>query len=309
MSDFQSPSEDELLLQLALAQQGGADPYSSYVDTVDPFYAQNKKIDYLNKIANMTGIPFVQLAGVGGEQAAAPQVPQTRQMYQGNAAFQKAFDAIDAGYDPYSVTAAYVQDSKADPTLAGIDPKEFRSIAEQYAKERVATPEQGGFSKADGSKYKYSPLGGNDIYATASEYDLMGAPSMDEALRLVAQSRRQSQGGSASLPFTTREVDTPAGEYAQGFTPGRKAAGATFEKVPAGKKTVVNPLPDFIRPVLGGKRAPVSAGDRQVDESFDNIAKWRTEQRLNKAAGTQVRSDANTNAMRRIVALRSLLSA
>lgn len=338
---FGQPSEEELLFQFAQAQQGGADPMSGYLGVVDPFYSQNKKLDYLTKLSNQLGIPFAQLTGVADPAAETPQIPQTRQVYGGNPALAKAFDAIDAGYDPLSVTAAYMQDAEADPTIAGIDPKQFQEIAAKYAGEKTSMPaESGGFTRPDGSKWKNAPLGGNDIYATASEYELMGAPSQDEALRLVAEQRmlreaeslgRNGMGSQSSLSSTAKLGFTPAQTVpgsdvlvnARGGKRGGVNAGtANGQRVVTQAQTVPGQLdprvtPEFMQSLQQATPGGLSVGGKQLVGSvgkpdranalYDRLVRKNVDNRLEGAKQTRVRSDANMNAMRRIVALRQML--
>lgn len=155
-----------------------------------------KRLNYYQDLSSSIGFDLAQLSGVTNpdpvQQTYTPPINQTGAMYSSNPFYASIFQAIEDGADP--ITAA--TSARDQLGFNGTD-DEFNNqvvtIATNYAADKVKAQQSqldwqstqradGGWTMPDGSKYKQSPLGGNDINATASEYELLGAPSVDALL-------------------------------------------------------------------------------------------------------------------------------
>lgn len=267
-------TEDELLQMLA-----------NYQGSTLPGKTPSQQLNYYQDLVSTLGFDPVQQSGIGwDEPAPQEEVSLQRTAYSSNPIFSEVFDRIDSGSDPIS---AYNETRKAhekDLDWEGEDAKTLSSAAKDYAFERAkslqkAQSEGATYTRPDGSKYKNAPLGGNNIFASASEYDLLGQPTVDD---LVAE-----YGRSLATPRTPMQAGKKAIE----------AVGAGWDKVGG-----------VLRGKAPAKPAPPPTG-LTGDKRTDDAMKMRLTEVIDKKKATQVRSDANVNAMRRILALRTVLGA
>ena len=145
-----------------------------------------KRLNYYQDLMSSLGFDLIQTAGTTRPEQFTPQMNQTGVMYGSNPFYASIFQAIEDGSDPISAATAARDQLGFNGTDEDFN-SQVVSIATQYAGERVKNQQAeaefnatngGGWTMPDGSKYKQTPLGGNDIRATANEYDLLGAPSV-----------------------------------------------------------------------------------------------------------------------------------
>lgn len=188
-----------------MSDMGAYDPFTDQTDSdliamyagMDPALFGSdpaKRLNYYQDLMSSLGFDIAQLSGVTNpdpvQQTYTPPINQTGAMYASNPFYASIFQAIEDGADP--ITAA--TSARDQLGFNGTD-DEFNNqvvtIATNYAADKAKNMQAeaefnatngGGWTMPDGSKYKQSPLGGNDINATASEYDLLGAPSVDDLL-------------------------------------------------------------------------------------------------------------------------------
>lgn len=219
-------TEEEMLMQL-YAQQQAANQYGSgqsFMETdANPYTRPQSRINYWQDIEALTGVPFVQLSGVGSaptDPANAPNIFQSDvgAAYRSNPVFADAFDLIDQGVDPYKAMAAVQQaydageygeqatmlvPQKIDEFTgqASIDWEEVGGTVQQYATDNARTqreteqfqlqnsPAYSAVQK-DGARYANAPLGGNDPFAWAQESELYDWDALQgDADTLKAQNR------------------------------------------------------------------------------------------------------------------------
>lgn len=160
-----------------------------------------KRLNYYQDLMSSLGFDIAQLSGVTNpdpvQQTYTPPINQTGAMYSSNPFYASIFQAIEDGADPISAAKA----ARDQLGFTGTDDdfnNQVVTIATNYAADKAKNQQAqmdwqvqqqeaqakagGGWTMPDGSKYKQSPLGGNDINATASEYELLGAPSVDALL-------------------------------------------------------------------------------------------------------------------------------
>lgn len=257
-TDASGQSEDELIAMLYGAGASGAS---------SPGKTAANRLSYLKSFEGLIGVPMTALAGQAGvSQETLPFMSQQRAIYGNNPMYAGIFDLIDQGADPDSaLLSAGVKSAEDDPEGYGL----VRQAAVDYATEKVRynqeTQKNGAsYSMADGSKYKNAPLGGADIYGTASEYDLLGAPTEDQLVQQYVASKAKK---------------SPS----------------------AGRSYSVSPGVSAVHPEDAGL---VEWKPSRMDQFG---AQRAAKDRVTKAKGTQVRSDANTNLMRRIIAAKTLL--
>lgn len=306
-SPYADLSEDELIQMLA-----------GYQGSTLPGKTPAAQLNYYQDLVSTLGFDPVQQTGLGWgeeEQASRPKTSLQRTAYGANPIYKEVFDRIDSGMDP---TTAYEETKAAHDKELDWDAngKDIASAAKDYAFERaknIQTEEETAaagqsYTRPDGSKYKNAPLGGNGIFETASEYDLLGAPTVDDLVSQYAQSRRKTTPGQGGPGSSIADVFKHQAEIVNG--PDDVAFNKDFGiRGTAGDPRKQGPTSD---PTMG--RRSKNAGRQQAidagytgDKITDNVTKMKLTETLNKKKGTQVRSDANTNAMRRILALRTVL--
>lgn len=245
-------SENDFINMLFGAGAGGAQM---------PGKTAAQRLAYLKSFESLLGVPMTALAGQAGQGSSVappPFVSQQRAIYGDNPMYKNVFDAIDNHVDPdTALKMAGVKPVADDPNSAVV-----RQAAVDYATEKVRynqdlqKQQTATFTKPDGSKYKNAPLGGTDIFGTASEFDLMGAPT----------------------------EQTLVDQYVKSLGTKRQT----------GTKTTMNV----------GPHGPAVGTPSKAQRS---LATRVANHRITQAKGTQVRSDANANLMRRILAAKTLL--
>lgn len=284
---------------------GEDDLIAMYAGMNPQLYGENpaKRLNYYQDLAQTLGFDLVQLAGVDNPAQQVPQwqepINQTAQMYGSDPFFASIFQAIENGADPISATRA-ARDQLGMPE--GMTQDDFNQtilpIATQYAGERVKTQQArmdwerenadkiGGWTAPDGSKYKQSPMGGNDIRATASEFDLIGAPSVEDLISQYAKDRNPANRIRPGAGVSASGGDFQA--RGAGWSLPAQAAGATQPR------SATKPKGNF-------------SSNPLVEKYAMQEAKGDAQRYIDKTKNTRVRSDANINAMRRITALAGLL--
>jgi len=322
-----------------------------------------KRLNYYQDLMSSLGFDLIQTAGTSAQpETFTPAINQTGAMYASNPFYASIFQAIEDGADP--ITAA--TSARDQLGFNGTDDdfnNQVVTIATNYAADKAKNMQAeaefnatngGGWTMPDGSKYKQTPLGGNDIRATANEYDLLGAPNVDELVNAYAAAENKradakdatkrgygvsqaaglhdgSDGtgwslGSGTSPSGASDVTdngsapsaTPGPYNPNGWHPGVQfdslrdpATQAAMDPGAPGGPSVA----ERVAGILAGARTPapapapaprsggVAGGDFFANRTIQDSIK----KRLAEAANTQVRSDANVNAMRRITALAGLL--
>ncbi len=265
-----------------------------------------KRLNYYQDLMSTLGTDLVQTAGVTNPAAEQYMEPmnQTGAIYGSDPLYASVFQAIEDGKDP--ITASKL--AKDAGLFKGTD-QEFNdrvvSVATQYAGERVQNQQArsqweaengGGWSMPDGSKYKQTPLGGNDVRATASEYELMGSPDpqalFDQYLQQNGTRPKMTPGAGISASAG------PANSNGFGWSAG---ATPTAPRTDADKKKPAA--------VADPNTQPRNAAPRLAGGNFflEKAAKDSINKRVDQSKNTSVRSDANRNLMRRITALAGLL--
>lgn len=291
-----------------------------------------KRLNYYQDLMSTLGTDLVQTAGVtnpAAEQYAEP-MNQTGSIYGSDPFYASIFQAIEEGKDP--ITAAKLA---RDQLGYKGTPEEFNqqvvSVATQYAGERVQNQQArsqweaengGGWSMPDGSKYKQTPLGGNDVRATASEYDLMGAPDPNELFdQYVKQMGTRPKLTPEALVGTMADVAKGAVKSVRPWQSRGEAVSSAEPPAAPGRNLppgVVDYTPDpGVAPSSPSGSSPTPsprnqtrlAAPRLAGGNFflEKAAKDSINNRVEQSKNTQVRSDANRNLMRRITALAGLL--
>ena len=288
------PQDDDEILQMLMQYQGSTLPGNTAA----------QQMNYYQDLTSTLGFDPVQQAGLQEEQAPpeqpyVPPVSKQRIAYGSNPLYVELFDRIDSGQDPITayneVEKSHAKDITWTDTLGAdtSDAKNISTAAKDYAFERasafqgeqdfqqkqLATQQKQSYTQPDGSKYKNTPLGGNDIYGTASEFDLLGQPDVDVLLKQFAT---QNKGFA---PQVQMQNAGPQKRYP-------KTGGGGGER-------------SYEQPQLQVTNRSYVGGTAQSDAA----ARQATKNRIKQSQATRVRSDANTNAMRRILALRTILGA
>ena len=313
---FQNPDEGEMLRQYAmLASNGFALPGNT----------PQQRLNYLQDLEQSLGFSPIQLAGVTNPAVQVPQWEEplniTGQMYGADPVYGSIFRAIDEDQaSPIAAAKAAMKQAGIDPQLDKDTYNQAISVATDYAREKFENQQKRAnwerenagqfatYTAPDGSRYKNSPMGGNDIYGTASEYELLGAPNVDELMKQYAQSRSPRQGPRQSDPSF---FNAPA---AFGLASKANAiAGQVVNALGGGvgpEATSVGPEATSVW-TNAGRRAqePTSKSVKPTDffEKMDKKARKSLQARLDTAKQTNIRSDANRNAMNRIMALAAAL--
>ena len=267
-----------------------------------------KRLNYYQDLMSTLGTDLVQTAGVTNPAAEQYMEPmnQTGSIYGSDQRFASIFQAIEEGADPISAVRA-AREQLGLPE--GMTLEEYNQtilpVATQYASEKVQNQQArsqweaengGGWSMPDGSKYKQTPLGGNDVRATASEYELMGSPDpqalFDQYLQQNGTRPKMTPGAGISASAG------PANSNGFGWSAG---ATPTAPRTDADKKKPTA--------VADPNTQPRNAAPRLAGGNFflEKAAKDSINKRVDQSKNTQVRSDANRNLMRRITALAGLL--
>ena len=244
----------------------------------------------------------MQLAGTTAPPAPqyAEQANETGVMYGSNPMYAAIFKAIENGTDPITASNA----AKAQfPEFSSMLPEDFNTqvvgVATQYAGNRAKAQNDrtqwetenadavGGYTMPDGSKSKQAPLGGNDINSTASEYELLGAPSVDGLMRQYAESKNGiSQRSGADQP-----VALGSWRVAKDGVPGGVAASEQF-------------------PMKKNSSLFTTDGSTTSNPRFkalEDRARQSVSNRVEQSKNVRIRSDANRNAMNRIMALAAVM--
>lgn len=294
------PLPNELLAMLmgSTAYGDGADYLAD--DDSSPYGKIRNRAGLIKDIESMTGVPFIQLAGINPQAEEAPP-SRVAAVYGSNPELAKAFQAIDAGTDPLTVRAAYEQSIADGLTPQSgqpgfVDADTFTKVVQEYAMEKAENPAGAGqtYTLADGSKAKNAPLGGTDIYGNAMEYDLWGAPSLDEMRQVVANDRTAFRNKQAGY----RKAGTPA-------APGRRAPGRITPEEMLDPNLLAGMRPLSVAEVNAGER---SDEPKRVESKAYNRGRDAVLKRAQRTAQSNpVRSDANVASMQRLLALRTLL--
>lgn len=281
---------------------GEGDLMAMYAQMNPQLYGDDpaKRLNYYQDIMSTLGTDLIQTAGT-----TAPPAPQfveptnqTGAIYGNDQFYASIFQAIEEGANPI----AAAKQAREQLGWSGTD-DEFNQqvvrVATDYAGERVKNQGAraqweaenadaiGGYSMPDGSKYKQTPLGGNDVRATASEFDLLGAPDVDQLMAQYAQSKSPSVAPGKFQSAT-------AGVGGDGF--GWQVAPPQGPG-PASARAQVSVQPNANKPTQ------LAGGDFFANK----VARDSINKRVDTAKNTQVRSDANRNLMRRITAMAGLL--
>lgn len=265
-----------------------------------------KRLNMYQDLMSSLGFDIAQLAGTSSPEAEQYQAPmnQTGAIYGSDPTHASVFQAIEDGADPISAAKAARDQGVFEGTAE--DFTRLVDIATQYAGERVKNQQDqmswqaensGGYTMPDGSKYKQSPLGGNDINGTASEFDLLGAPDAESLFNQYASERMAKPKMTPGAG-----ISASAGPAASGGFGWSAGAAPTAPRTDADKKKPAAVAGPNIQPRNVG--APLLAGG---DYFANKTAKDSINKRVDQAKNTRVRSDANINAMRRITALAGLL--
>lgn len=242
----------------------------------------------------------------------APQLAPNlqRQVYGNNPVFKALFDTMDSGADPLSAVSA-VGDAVKAGKFQGMDPSVWENQKEQvlkvaqdygfesyknqnaYAEDMAAYGASGGvggkqFLMSDGTPYKGSNLGRGTM-GSANEFELLGAPSVQEAKsQLIAQWAQDHPTKDAGIKQPKRSTWDLAGRA-----------------VDAKNKGVMDEIYGNINSAVNSAASTARAtrmGDNKVTD-------FLVRERLNKAKNTQVRSEESKNLAYKILALRSLAGA
>lgn len=331
---FQQPNEDELL-QLLMQYQGGALPGKTPA----------AQLNYYQDLTSTLGVDAVQQAGMGDspDKTFTPSESTTRATWGSNPIFAEVFDRIDSGQDPLTAfnetKIAHEKDKNGpkwsdalDPTKLSDDALTIKKAASDYAGEQAknttgakefAAKQGSSYTAQDGSKYKNAPLGGNGIYDTASEYDLLGQPSQQDILQQYiathpglprnapakgGRSDTFAQGGTVGIDARSMKPDRPADSGAGVSSAGQ--GGWQFDDPALNAQAAVD-RQNYNKEAMASGKGKVDKstlpfnGDKITNDAF----KLQAQKRIDKTKTTQVRSDANTNYMRRVLALRTILGA
>jgi hypothetical protein len=304
---FDNPTDEEMMMQY-MQMQGG-------IFGDNPAKRMNMLQDYFQTL----GFNPIELAGTTPQAAPVPPTYQNSigRIYGTDPVFGDIFNAIESNVDPISAVreAAKREGWTQDETNQNLQ------IATQYASERIQNTDKmaewerenagamGGWTMPDGSKAKTAPLGGNDINATASEYELLGAPTEEELIAQYAGNRnpnRRVVGGQG--------VSASGGVGADGFGWNAPTPSAQTEKfdsavagVPsqfwAGAAPRANPRVTQPRTAGGGR----FSDNPLVEKYAQKEAKGDTRRYMDKTKNQRVRSDANNAAMQRIMAMAAMM--
>lgn len=285
------------------------------------------RLNYYQDLISTLGFDPVQQAGLGPDAGAPvqpdyqPSVNKQRYIYESDPLYKQIFDLVDKGASPTSaVSAAGIKDATQAKTAEKIATDYAASVVDELnAKQKYdqgVTKKAQAYTAPDGSKYKNAPLGGNDIYGTASEYDLLGQPGIQDLLATIGAQRGTAftnagpQHRTADATYTTPGSPESSGRpvlfdsinNGQPNTTNAMWRPDSKAAVPGTSKSGNGPERSWDAPALQDPKSFIG-GNTVTDAAYRNAAAGR----IDKSQKTQVRSDANTNAMRRILALRTIL--
>lgn len=224
-----------------------------------------------------------------------------RQVYGNNPLFKSLFDTMDSGADPLSAISAIEQAVK-EGKFEGVTPdvlerqkEQILKVATDYGMESYknlntynedvlkaqtnATNPDDQYYMSNGTKYKGSNLGRGTM-GMANEFDLLGAPSTEEAKRQLMDQYAASHPSQHSPKVPVPQAGNWSPEDDQIKTTVDSVLNDVFSKAETAKKFVHNKTADFL-----------------------------VKERLDKAKNTNVRSEANRQMAYKILALRSLAGA
>ncbi len=283
---FQAPDDQQYLMDL-YAQQAFQVPGKTPANQLSLMKSQ----------FDLMGVNPVSLAGQGDptqqQERFQEQLNPEREIYGGSPLYASIFQAVDNGADPITATKAAIDQlgkyASSDERMAA--EAQALGIAQKYAMNNIESENQrmqfdnenqnaaASFTKADGSKYKNAPLGGADIYGTASEYDLLGRPDQNQLMEQYAQQLNPKR--AAQKPMTVAP-----GQASPNAPKGRGSATART----SAPRTSTNLFDD----------------NDVVDRYTRMAASKGINSRVQQSQQTRVRSDANNNLMRRAAMLAQL---
>lgn len=294
---WMEPNDGDLLAAYS-NMQGGL-----YGD--NPAKRLNYGQDLLSSLKAM-GVDLTTLFAPG----AASEVPQyvepmnqTGAIYGSDPTFASVFQAIEEGADPISAAKAARDQGVFKGTTE--DFTMLVDTATKYAGERIQNEQAriqweaengGGWTLPDGTRAKTNPMGGNSANATASEYDLLGAPDTEALFNQYASARMAKPKMTPGAGMSASAGPAASGGF--GWSAG---AAPAAPRTDADKKRKPEVGPN-IQPRNVG--APALAGG---DFFANKAAKDSINKRVNQAKNTRIRSDAGVKAERSIMALAALL--
>lgn len=300
MSDYGDYADDEFMFDMFDSpqyQDGGGMPGKS----------ASQKLAFLKSIMSATGLPLTQLLGGGvTHDPVAPYVNQTLQMYGSSPMYQEAFGSIEAGADPQTVMKNLL-----DPNISkefGIDPSDATTTSriydtlQAYARDRVQgrqyerenVSEGNTFTLANGKKYNGDP----NIMGQASEYDLMGRQDPQELLKQFAAQR--------ATKYEAHDRATPGGvDLAPGI---QRLNGRVYNDSGTSYSAPLG-TPGYGSAQMEKdlQNAPMSGRELDPNSSYYKSLQSTMKRRVEQSKTNMVRSDANSSAMRNILALRALI--
>lgn len=290
------------------------------------------RLSFLSSMSNMLGFNPVALAGVENPdpKMADPFVDPgnaTADVYGSNPLYASVFDAIDAGADPVSAVKAAKDSGQFGAMWTDADQQQNLQIATDYAKEKVkgnqayqeweakTGAKAQGYTAPDGSKYKQSPMGGNDINGFASEYELLGAPSEADLVSQYAAANKVQPKLSKDEKASAIKAQSGASgmrggpSYNLGDNMGWHYTNPADQKAAESKSRAAQaPRAGAGTGLFYDDGVGTSGVDRSVlDAQASKAAKGSVARRVDQSKNTMVRSDANRNAMARVAALLTMI--
>lgn len=282
---FTEPTEGEMLQQYA-TMLGGL-PGST------PAQRMNYFQDIMSTMKTF-GVDPRTLLGPSAPEPMDPFVEQpnaTEQMYGGDPLYATIFKAIvEQGMSP-------IQAAKLARDQVGWTPSDPMASAEEFNRDvvQVATQFARDEQARNQARVEYDAraaanTGKPSALATASEYDLLGAPDVDTLMAEYVRSKAPLQVAysSSSKPRVGRSSGASVLDFQQPAPSDKKGRGAP----PAGMGQ-----PHTVRPTT------LAGGDYYANK----VAKDSIRNRVNQAKNTRVRSDANNQAMNTLLAMAGML--
>jgi len=258
--------------------------------------------------------------------------------YKAMASVRAAYEAGDYGDAASQLVPVAVDDFTKQES---VDWDEVGSVIQQYATDNARTsremeqyqsensPQFTQAAASDGARYKNAPLGGNDPFAFANEADLIDFQGIEQDFARKGQQYRESLnfvGGrpGGATPFGAVEQTELGGEleaYIAGKT-GKKETSAGSGSV-TGQQTRMSQTARVLdqqnpntfhdsrppRDTSGVRRQRAQAErNDSLGGSYSKSLQANLTNRKDRAAKTAVRSDANTNAMKRLMAAYALIN-
>jgi len=300
------------------------DLLQSYSDMQGGLYGDNpaKRLNYAQDLLSSLKAMGVDLTTLfaPGTASEVPQfvepVNQTGSIYGSDQRFASIFQAIEEGADPISAVRA-AREQLGLPE--GMTLEEYNQtilpVATQYASEKVQNQQArtqweaengGGWTLPDGTRAKTNPMGGNSANATASEYDLLGAPDAEALFNEYASARMAKPKMTPGAGISASAGPEASGGF--GWT-ASAAAPSKFDQAVAGVPQEF--WAGGVAPKSGSSNiqprnvgAPMLAGG---DFFANKAAKDSIGRRVDQAKNTRIRSDAGAKAERTIMALAALM--